>query len=120
LTLTIALALISFKKGDSMPKYRLIGGGGRRSFVSLENKIKAIADIYAKGRPAKEVLGPYYSAAEKEVPKNTSIVLSNWRKTIQDKLDQEDEFVIGLCKTYGIIEEGAPPEPVRRGASRKR
>ncbi len=95
-----------------MAKYRLIGGGARRSFVSLEDKVKAIADIYAKGKPPKEVLGPLYERADRDLPKNTSIILANWRKSIQDKLDAEDSFTINLCKTYGVIEEG---EPVRRG-----
>ena len=99
-----------------MPRYRLIGGGGRRSFVSFENKIKAIADIYVKGKAAKDVLRPLYEGADKDLPKNTSIVLANWRKSIQDKLDAGDDFTIDLCKTYGVIEEG---EPVKRGRPRK-
>ena len=98
-----------------MPKYRLIGGGARRTFVSLEDKIKAIADIYVKGRPAKDVLKPLYENADRDLPKNTSIILANWRKSIQDKLDASDSYTIELCKNYGVIEEG---EPVRRGRPR--
>jgi hypothetical protein len=98
-----------------MAHWRLIGGGQRRSFVSLEDKIKAIAEIYVKGKSPKEVLAPLYERAEREVPKNTSIVLTNWRKSIQDKLDADDQFTVDLCKTNGIIEEGEAPPPRRRG-----
>ncbi len=94
-----------------MPKFRLIGGGGRRTFVSLEDKVKAIADIYLRQKPTKDVLAPLYEKADRELPKNTSIILANWRKSIQDKLDAQDEYTIGLCKQYSVIEEG---EPVRR------
>ncbi len=98
-----------------MPKYRLIGGGVRRTFVSLEDKVKAISEIYVKGKPPKEVLGPLYTRADRELPKNTSIVLSNWRKSVQDKLDAEDEFTISLCKQFGVVEEGEAPTRKRRG-----
>ncbi len=87
-----------------MARFRLIGGGVRRSFVSLEDKVKAIGAIYMKGQPAREVLTPFYERVERELPKNTSIVLANWRKSIQDKLNAEDQFTINLCKTYGVIE----------------
>jgi len=97
-----------------MGKWRLVGGGGRRTFVGFEDKVKAIADIYVKGKPPKEVLGPLYSNADRELPKNTSIVLANWRKSIQDKLDANDEFAINLCQTYKIIEEGEAPPPRKR------
>jgi hypothetical protein len=99
-----------------MPKYRLIGGGARRSFVSLEDKVKSIAEIYLKSKAAKDVLKPLYERADRDLPKNTSIILANWRKSIQDKLDNEDTYTIELCKQYGVIEEG---EPVRRGRPRK-
>ena len=54
-----------------MPKYRLIGGT-RRSFVSMEEKVKAIADIYVKHTPAKDVLVPLYKRADRDLPKNLS------------------------------------------------
>ena len=99
-----------------MPKYRLIGGGARRSFVSLEDKVKAIAEIYLKSKAAKDVLKPLYAQADKDLPKNTSVILANWRKSIQDKLDHEDTYTIELCKQYGVLEEG---ELVWRGRPRK-
>ncbi len=98
-----------------MPKFRLIGGGARRSFVSAEDKVKAIAEIYAKGKPPKEVLSPLYERADRDLPKNTSIILANWRKSIQDKLDAADGYTIELCKNYGVIEEGEPVRRTRRG-----
>lgn len=98
-----------------MAKWRLIGGGARRTFVSLEDKVKAIADIYVKSKPVKDVLAPLYERADKELPKNTSIVMANWRKSVQLKLDAEDKFTIDLCKTYQVIEEGEAPPPRKRG-----
>jgi hypothetical protein len=106
-----------FNGGEAMAKWRLIGGGARRTFVGMEDKVKAIAEIYVKGRPPKDVLGPLYERAERELPKNTSIVMANWRKSIQDKLDKDDQFTINLCKTYGVIEEG---EPDRRAPRKKK
>lgn len=97
-----------------MPKYRLIGG--RRSFVTLEEKVKAIAEIYVKRTPAKDVLRPLYERADRDLPKNLSIVLTGWRKSVQDKLDAEDAHTIALCTKHSVVEEG---EPARRRRSRK-
>ena len=94
----------------------MIGGGARRSFVSIEDKVKSVAEINLKSKAAKDVLKPLYAQADRDLPKNTSIILANWRKSIQDKLDAGDSFTIDLCKTYGVIEEG---EPVKRGRPRK-
>ena len=77
-----------------MPKYRLIGGS-LRSFVSL---------------------APLYERADRDLPKNLSIIITGWRKAIQGKLDAEDAHTIALCKQHGVVEEG---EPVRRRRSRK-
>jgi hypothetical protein len=108
--------------GVAMARLRLIGGGARRTFVSLEDKIKAISSIYVRSVPTKEVLGPLYVRAGKDLPKNTSIVLANWRKAIQDKLDADDEYTISLCKQFGVVveEEGEPsPKPTKKKAAKK-
>jgi len=97
-----------------MGKYRLIGGGTRRSFISLEDKVKAIAEIYIRNVPPREAIAPLYEKASRELPKNTSIIVANWRKTIQDKLDAEDTQVVQLCKENGVIEE-ADAARKRRG-----
>lgn len=116
-----------FDGGVRMGEWELIGGGQRRSFVSLEDKVKAIAEIYVRGRPVKDVLEPIYQKAEKEMPENISVIISNWRKSIQTKLDEKDEFTVNLCKAHGVIrqksaaeEEEEAPAPVKRGASRKK
>jgi hypothetical protein len=98
-----------------MAKYRLIGGGGRRSFVTLENKVRAIAEIYLRGKAPRDVLRPLYESANRDLPRNTSIVLASWRKTIQDRLDAQDDLAISLCKQHGVIEEGEPARRGRRG-----
>jgi hypothetical protein len=45
----------------------------------------------------------------------------HWRKSIQDKLDKDDQFTINLCKTYGVIEEGEPDRraPRKKSSGRK-
>jgi hypothetical protein len=92
-------------------KYRLIGGNksAMRSFVSQEEKVRILADVYIKGVPPKEVLASVYANQGKKLPKNTSIVLSGWRKQIQARLDEGDTFVVELAKKYGMVEE----EPVQ-------
>jgi hypothetical protein len=42
---------------------------------------------YVKRTPAKDVLWPLYERADRDLPKNLSIVLAGRRKSIQDKLD---------------------------------
>jgi hypothetical protein len=84
--------------------------------VTLEEKVKSIAEIYVKRTPAKDVLRPFYERADRDLPKNLSIVLTGWRKSVQDKLDAEDAPTIALCNKHGVIEEG---EPTRRRRSRK-
>ena len=82
----------------------------------MEEKVKALADIYVKHTPAKDVLAPLYKRADRDLPKNLSIVMTGWRKAVQDKLDAEDSHVIALCQKHSVIEEG---EPTRRRRSRK-
>jgi hypothetical protein len=58
-----------------MPRYRLISGRRGRAFVSMEDKIKAIAEIFLKERPKEQVLRPIYRKAGRELPENTSVYL---------------------------------------------
>lgn len=69
-----------------------------------------------KRTPAKDVLRLLYERADRDLPKNLSIVLTGWRMSVQDKLDSEDAPTIALCHKHGVIEEGAA---ARRRRSRK-
>ncbi len=40
------------------------------------------------------MLRPLYERADRDLPKNVSVVLAGWRKSIQDKLDAEDAATI--------------------------
>jgi hypothetical protein len=82
----------------------------------MEEKVKSIAEIHVKRTPAKDVLRPLYERADRDLPKNLSIVLTGWRKSVQNKPDVEDAPTIALCHKHGVIEEG---EPARRRRSRK-
>lgn len=62
------------------------------------------------------MLRPLFERADRELPKNLSVVLAGWRTAIQARLDAEDAAVIALCKQHGVIEEG---EPSRRRRPRK-
>ena len=88
-----------------MGRYRLIGGDSRRPFISWEEKVKAIQAVYCKGIPPRDVLGPIYKKLGRALPKNISIVIANWRKAIQEKLDCEDRQIVDICKQHGVIEE---------------
>jgi hypothetical protein len=100
-----------------MPKFKIIGGRRGRAFLSLEQKIKALGDILVKQRPRDEILKEVYSKAGRELPENTSVVVQNWKKAVQDRLDRNDPYTIRLCQENQIIEE-ASAEAV--GPTRKR
>jgi hypothetical protein len=55
--------------------------------------------------------------ADRDLPKNLSSVLTDWRKGVQDTLDAEDAHTIALCNKHGVIEED---EPGRRRRPRAR
>ena len=99
--------------------YRLISGRRGRAFVSLEDKIKAIHEIFVKERSKESVLGPIYKKAGKELPENTSVVVQNWKKSIQDRLDKDDPYTIRLCKEHQIIEEVPDPAGSRNARPKK-
>ncbi|MBI4585161.1 MAG: hypothetical protein HY717_14205 [Planctomycetes bacterium] len=101
-----------------MPKYRIISGRRGRAFVNLEDKIRAIGEIFVKEKPKDEVLRPIYRKAGRTLPDNTSVVIQNWKKSIQDKLDRNDPNTIRLCKQHQIIEE--LPGEGNKGAARQK
>ena len=108
-----------------MARYRLISGSRGRAF-SIEDMIHAIAEIFLKRRPREGVLRPIYERAGRPLPDNTSVVIHNWKRSIQDKLDRNDQYTIDLCKKYHIVEEvtenvvGETPTPPRKKAQRRR
>jgi hypothetical protein len=59
--------------------------------------VKASEEIYVKRTPAKDVLRLLYERADRDLPKNLSIVLTGWRKSVQDKLGSEDAPTIALA-----------------------
>jgi hypothetical protein len=91
-----------------MGKWRLIGSGTRRPIILIEDKVKAIADIYRCGQDPAAVLKAIYEKVERKLPKNPTLVVANWRKYVQDRLDEDDPAMIDLCKQHGVIEEGEP------------
>lgn len=114
--------------GGEMARYRLISGSRGRAFVSIEDKVCAIAEIFLKHRPRGDVLRPIYEKAGRPLPDNTSVVIHNWKRSIQDKLDRNDQYTIDLCKRYNIVEEvgeeeagvGETPRPPRKKTQRRR
>lgn len=84
--------------------YRLIRSMGR-SFVSLQDKVSALAEITLNHTPAKEVITPLYEKAGRKLPKTPTMIVSNWRKAIDKLLEAGDESVIALCQEAGIIED---------------
>ncbi len=108
---------------DFMPKYRIISGRRGRAFVTLEDKIRAIGDIFVKEKSKEEVLRPIYQKAGRVLPDNTSVVIQNWKKSIQDKLDRNDQNTIRLCRQHQIIEElprGSNERALRKKRGRPR
>jgi hypothetical protein len=97
-----------------MRKFRLISVRRGRAFVPIEEKIRAVAEIFVKERARDEVLGPIYERAGRPLPENTSVVLQNWKRAIQDKLDRNDQYTIDLCQKFQIVEE-VPDESAATG-----
>ena len=100
-----------------MRKFRLISGRRGRAFVPIEEKIRAVSEIFVKERPRDAVLRPIYERAGRPLPENTSVVLQNWKRTIQDKLDRNDQYTIDLCQKYQIVEEVPDDSAMREGRS---
>jgi hypothetical protein len=101
-------------------KYRLVCGSNRQSFVSFDDKVRSIADIYIHNKGVKDVLTTLYGT--RKLPKNLSTILTNWRKSIQSKLDSGDTYTVELCKRYGVIEESAEdtsPPPANKKSNKK-
>ena len=93
--------------------FRIVALPGR-SFLTVHDRAKALARI-VKGEPCKEVVEEVYSEAGREIPKSDSMVVSNWKKSVQAAISKGNNGVLELCKTLGIIEEGDPPVPNKRG-----
>lgn len=89
--------------------WRIKSGRGR-TYFSDEEKIEVLAAI-EEGTPAREAASKLYASKGKEVPKNVTMSISNWRKSLQRMVDDGDEELLKLCEEAGIAENDPDYEP---------
>jgi hypothetical protein len=79
---------------------------GRRSKISLGNKINAIAAVALKGVDVKTAVEKAYAASDVDkVPSNASVVFTAWMRSIDQSLKNGDAQAIELCKAANIVRE---------------
>ena len=91
-----------------MPKFHLAPMPGR-TLLSLEEKVKILADIMRHKVSAKEAVEAAYTKVNRPRPKFVSMTITAWRHSIDKALANDDPATISMCQKHGILEPGAAP-----------